>query len=192
MNQYQACLYLFECISHGDSKYGHEIPKCGHFWIFCDFVGLSSALACFKPYSDYFFSVFPFFFKLVKGQWNYTTTEFKIYQVWKMTGVRWVHSISIDIQFYKKWIGVPLLLFHTTACGFWTCVFLKNGPFTYTMKEKKKDIADFFNLLNMKLGEVDLVKVNVIERENTHAKKRNYEKMQICVCLLKQVILKQN
>ena len=28
MNQYQACLYLFECISHSDSKYGHEIPQC--------------------------------------------------------------------------------------------------------------------------------------------------------------------
>ena len=24
-NQYQACLYLFECISDGDSKYGNEI-----------------------------------------------------------------------------------------------------------------------------------------------------------------------
>ena len=31
MNQYQACLYSFGCISHGDSKYGHEIPKCCHF-----------------------------------------------------------------------------------------------------------------------------------------------------------------
>ena len=34
MNQYQACLYLFQCISHGDSKYGHEIPKCCNFWNF--------------------------------------------------------------------------------------------------------------------------------------------------------------
>ena len=25
LNQYQACWYLFECISHGDSKYGNEI-----------------------------------------------------------------------------------------------------------------------------------------------------------------------
>ena len=40
MNQYQACLYLFECISHGDSKYDHEIPKC------CEIVDVSSALAC--------------------------------------------------------------------------------------------------------------------------------------------------
>ena len=27
LNQYQACLYLFECISDGDFKYGHEIKK---------------------------------------------------------------------------------------------------------------------------------------------------------------------
>ena len=27
LNQYQACLYLFKCISHGDFKYSHEIPK---------------------------------------------------------------------------------------------------------------------------------------------------------------------
>ena len=25
LNQYQACLYLFECISHGDSKYSNEV-----------------------------------------------------------------------------------------------------------------------------------------------------------------------
>ena len=46
MNQHRACLYLFECISHGDSKYDHEIPKFYHFWIFGDIFGLSSALAC--------------------------------------------------------------------------------------------------------------------------------------------------
>ena len=34
MHQYQACLYSFECISHGDSKYGHEIPKCLHLVTF--------------------------------------------------------------------------------------------------------------------------------------------------------------
>ena len=27
LNQYLACLYLFECISHGDSKYNHKIPE---------------------------------------------------------------------------------------------------------------------------------------------------------------------
>ena len=27
INQYQACLYSVECISHGDSKYCHEIPQ---------------------------------------------------------------------------------------------------------------------------------------------------------------------
>ena len=32
MNQYQACLYLFEWIFHGDSKYGHEIPKWWYFF----------------------------------------------------------------------------------------------------------------------------------------------------------------
>ena len=31
-NQYQACLYLFEFIYHDDSKYGHGIPKCWHFF----------------------------------------------------------------------------------------------------------------------------------------------------------------
>ena len=31
MNQYQACLYLSECISHGDSKYGYEITKFLNF-----------------------------------------------------------------------------------------------------------------------------------------------------------------
>ena len=31
INKYQACLYLFQCISHGGSKYGHEIPQ---FWLF--------------------------------------------------------------------------------------------------------------------------------------------------------------
>ena len=44
MNRYQACLYLFDCFSHGDSKYDHEIP---HF--FGNFVKLltsSASLAC--------------------------------------------------------------------------------------------------------------------------------------------------
>ena len=45
INQYQACLYLFECISHDDSKYGHEIPKCCHFLTFCEMFDLSSAYA---------------------------------------------------------------------------------------------------------------------------------------------------
>ena len=27
LNQYLARLYSFECISNGDSKFGHEIPK---------------------------------------------------------------------------------------------------------------------------------------------------------------------
>ena len=31
MNQYQACLYSFECIFHWDSKYGHEMPQFWHF-----------------------------------------------------------------------------------------------------------------------------------------------------------------
>ena len=26
-----SCLYLFQCISYGDSKYGHEIPQFWHF-----------------------------------------------------------------------------------------------------------------------------------------------------------------
>ena len=46
MYKYQACLYSFECISHGDSKYGHEIPKCWHFFKICYIFYLSSALAC--------------------------------------------------------------------------------------------------------------------------------------------------
>ena len=32
LNQYQACLYLFECIFHGDSKYSNEVQKLWHFW----------------------------------------------------------------------------------------------------------------------------------------------------------------
>ena len=47
MNQYQACLYSFECISHGDSKYGYEIPKVWNFWTFCDIFNSSSAHACY-------------------------------------------------------------------------------------------------------------------------------------------------
>ena len=31
LNQYQACLYSFECISHDDSKYSHQIPELLHF-----------------------------------------------------------------------------------------------------------------------------------------------------------------
>ena len=46
MNQYQACLYSFECISHGDFKYGDEIVKCWPFWKFCDIFDLSSAHTC--------------------------------------------------------------------------------------------------------------------------------------------------
>ena len=37
LNQYHWCLYSFECISHCDSKYGHEIPEFWHFWTFCAF-----------------------------------------------------------------------------------------------------------------------------------------------------------
>ena len=43
MNQYQACLYFFECICHGDSKYCHEISKQIYFWQFCDIFEMSSA-----------------------------------------------------------------------------------------------------------------------------------------------------
>ena len=46
MNQYQACLYSFECISHGDSKYGHENSNIVIFWNICDILYLSSARAC--------------------------------------------------------------------------------------------------------------------------------------------------
>ena len=39
LKQYRACLYLFECIFHGDFKYGHEIPELWHYftkWVtFC-------------------------------------------------------------------------------------------------------------------------------------------------------------
>ena len=45
LNQYQACLYLFECISHGDSKYSHKIPEFWIFWNFWDILNLSSAHA---------------------------------------------------------------------------------------------------------------------------------------------------
>ena len=31
----QACLYLFEYISYGDSKYSHEIQQCNIFLLFC-------------------------------------------------------------------------------------------------------------------------------------------------------------
>ena len=46
MNRYQACLDSVECISHGDSKYGHETPQCWHFNPICYIFDLSSALAC--------------------------------------------------------------------------------------------------------------------------------------------------
>ena len=32
LNQYQACLFLFECISHGYSKYSNEDQLFWHFW----------------------------------------------------------------------------------------------------------------------------------------------------------------
>ena len=41
MNQYQACLHSFECISHGDSNYVHEIPKFWHFWKCFELLDLS-------------------------------------------------------------------------------------------------------------------------------------------------------
>ena len=46
MNQYQACLYSLECISHGDSKYGHEMSTFCHFWKFCETLYLPSAHVC--------------------------------------------------------------------------------------------------------------------------------------------------
>ena len=45
LNQYQACLYLFECIFHDDSKYSHQIHKCWHFLQFCEILDLSSTHA---------------------------------------------------------------------------------------------------------------------------------------------------
>ena len=42
IHQYEACLYLFEFISYGDSNYSHEILKC---WTLCEIVGLPSAHA---------------------------------------------------------------------------------------------------------------------------------------------------
>ena len=46
MNQYQACLYLNECISHGDAEYGHENSKMLNFLKnYGTFVDLSSAHA---------------------------------------------------------------------------------------------------------------------------------------------------
>ena len=46
LNQYQVYLYLFECISHGDSKYSYLSPECLHFLNFCDIFNLLSAHAC--------------------------------------------------------------------------------------------------------------------------------------------------
>ena len=43
MNWYQACLYLFECIFHGDSKYSNESQYIWIFWTFCVIFDLSSA-----------------------------------------------------------------------------------------------------------------------------------------------------
>ena len=43
MKQYQECLYLFESISHGDSKYGYEIIKKWYFSKFWDILELSFA-----------------------------------------------------------------------------------------------------------------------------------------------------
>ena len=42
-NQYQVCLYLFECISLGDTKDSHQITKMLHFWKCCETFDLSSA-----------------------------------------------------------------------------------------------------------------------------------------------------
>ena len=36
LNQYYACLYLSECISHADFKYSYEISKCWNVWQFLD------------------------------------------------------------------------------------------------------------------------------------------------------------
>ena len=48
LNQNQACLYSFECISHGDSKYSHEIPKfCHLFFIFYFLLVFSTRLPRF-------------------------------------------------------------------------------------------------------------------------------------------------
>ena len=46
LNQYQACLYSFEWISHSDSKYVHEISNFYIFWLFCQLFELSSAHVC--------------------------------------------------------------------------------------------------------------------------------------------------
>ena len=34
INQYQACLYLSECIFHCGFTYGHEIPQFRHFFTY--------------------------------------------------------------------------------------------------------------------------------------------------------------
>ena len=46
MNQYQACLYLSQCIFHCGFKYGHEILQFLHFYKFWYISDLSSALTC--------------------------------------------------------------------------------------------------------------------------------------------------
>ena len=38
LNQYQACLYLFECISHAESKYVNEIKPFWYFRFVFDFL----------------------------------------------------------------------------------------------------------------------------------------------------------
>ena len=44
LNQYQACLYLFECTSHGDSKYVNDIQRFLQFLTIFVTIFLSSAL----------------------------------------------------------------------------------------------------------------------------------------------------
>ena len=46
LNQYQTYLYSIQCISHGYSKYGHDISKCWSFSTFCEICIVSSAHAC--------------------------------------------------------------------------------------------------------------------------------------------------
>ena len=72
LNQYQACLYLFKCISHCDSKYSHQILEFWHFFKCYKMFDSSSAHACRMVSVNWHESYTWFCYALVQGPVSHT------------------------------------------------------------------------------------------------------------------------
>ena len=111
-------MYLFDYNSYVDSKYGHQIPECWHFWNFCDSFNLSSAHACSVVSVKNLWNSHVQYVLIMNGQHTgVDCTPFRVFgKVWmfrlECLNITWLLTLFL-------WLFAPgpILHFHTLVSG---------------------------------------------------------------------------